>query len=289
MPTTSSSTSTPLFTWNEFEPLLRALTVPNYDDGKAWTRTDRLQAIHSQLAPTDYAPLHQGPLAWIYARRGFDPRAPFMLLSTHVDSIYGEHFLADAPWAPEEDELGTFDNSITNAVSVELMRRGALPPQTLVAFTGDEERTSGGAFEVMRVLGRRRMRPRLDLLLVLDITGEAPGPHPCTLENVFVRRTRPDPRLHYFRSRRALAERLRGLLGFEAATIFDAAGDEAWDYHDYDLNCLTFCFPSRPHPENAGTDDGHWMHDARGLLIRREHASGYAAALARVCGNFLGQ
>jgi hypothetical protein len=78
---------TPLpFSWPEFEALLRAVNVPNDDDGKAWTRTDRLDAIaaclaSSSAAPTDYALFHRGALSHIYARRGFDPRAPFLLRS----------------------------------------------------------------------------------------------------------------------------------------------------------------------------------------------------------------
>jgi hypothetical protein len=168
-------------------------------------------------------------------------------------------------------------------VTLDLMRRGGLPVQTLIAFTGDEEEDSGGAREVIKLLGRKKMRKRAELILVLDITGEDPEGHPCTLENVFVRRKRPDPRVSFFRGRKALAEHLVMCLGAEVPVHLDAAGDEAWDYHDYGMTCVTFCFPSRPHPENQGTPDGVWMHDPCGLLIRRADVPGYSAALARVC------
>ncbi|MFQ9022476.1 MAG: hypothetical protein ACLR6J_16980 [Parabacteroides merdae] len=47
---------------------------------------------------------------------------------------------------------GTFDNSATNAAVIDLMLRGELDESVLVAFTGDEEKDSAGAIEIMQML-----------------------------------------------------------------------------------------------------------------------------------------
>lgn len=284
----------PPWDWARFSDALAAVNVPSRDDGRAWTCTLRLDALAALLAPGAYRPLHAGRLAIVYAHRDFDRARPAMLLSTHIDSLYGPHHAAPSPWDPARDLLGTFDNSITNAVALDLMLRGALPPQTLIAFTGDEEAHSGGAREVLATLGRRRLRPNLALVLVLDITAEDPLGFPCTLENIFVRPARPGygslfrlpaPAVTGLpsRGRRAFAARLRQILGHPALVILNAAADEAWDYDARGQNCLSFCLPSRPHPDLTGVDPGVWMHDDRGVLIARDAISQYSAALSRVC------
>lgn len=76
-------------------------------------------------------------------------------------------------FAKDEDELcwkGTFDNSATNAAVIDLMLRGELDESVLVAFTGDEEKDSAGAIEIMQMLGR--MECLVGKALVLDVTNE---------------------------------------------------------------------------------------------------------------------
>ena len=70
---------------------------------------------------------------------------------------------------------GTFDNSLTNAMTVSLMLEDALAMNVAVVFTGDEEEDSNGAADVaaffrklhkkIKVTGKTHAQQKLNLLL----------------------------------------------------------------------------------------------------------------------------
>lgn len=151
----------------EYAELLNRLTVDCKDDGKQFQKKDRIHEIKALLENSSYELLGEGCLSLLYGKRMGEGSAYRTLVSSHVDCVYKNCFVED------EDVLcwkGTFDNSATNAAVIDLMLRSELDESVLVAFTGDEEKDSAGAIEIMQMLGR--MKCRVDKVLVLDVTNE---------------------------------------------------------------------------------------------------------------------
>jgi hypothetical protein len=264
--------------------VLRAVNVPSADDGRRFTRPDRRRAIARLLDSSPWRPLHHGRLADVYAHGRLRATDRLLLLSCHIDSLYRKHF---ARRLSRRELVGTFDNAICNAVLVDLMLRDRLPPNALVAFTGDEEQDSRGAAETIRFLRRspRELWPRLELVIVLDVTSVAYARRSFTIENAFVRsQPHPGGRLHV-PDARALVRRARAALGSRVTYVpaADADPDETWEYDEHDLNCLLLAIPTAPAP---GVGHGNWMHDRRGIRVRTASVPRYAAALERLCKGF---
>lgn len=249
---------------------LAQLTVPSTDDGAQFVRTDRLEQIRGDLDASAYRCLGDVPLAAIYFHRDYQPSRPTILISNHIDSVYGDYFCD----AGETTIRGTFDNSACNAVAVELMLAELLPPQTLIAFTGDEEADSGGVDQTVYFLqDHPPVYENLEAVVALDLTEEAYERHHFTIENYFIERQNRDSLLQFARKRdfkRYLVDRL----GNEPHFIKNAEPDESWQYDEHDLNCFTFCLPCRV----LGSD----MHDNDGVAIRRDSLIAYAKTFAQL-------
>ncbi len=249
--------------------LVDELTIPSADDGKKFTRPDRLLRIQSALEASDYILWGEMPLAYIYCSRGYDAEKPTLLVSTHIDSIYGKYFTRRG----ERKITGTFDNSASNAVALYLMLEKRLPPQVLVAFTGDEEHNGAGAHQAIQILQRRqKVFSRLELVIILDLTEESFATAHFTVENYFIKRQHGDSLLR-FAQRRELKNYLRAILD-DPPCIADAEPDETWQYEEHDLNCFTLCLPCKV----LGED----MHDDCGVVIQTDSFPRYADALERV-------
>ena len=238
--------------------LASQLTLPCADDGRVFTRTDRIARIHELLNAGTYQVMAELPLAFLYAHSHFDPSLPFVLVSTHVDSLYKRYHAS----LQDGVHLGTFDNSITNAAAIHLMRENRLHPQVLVAFTGDEEEDSRGADQVILFLQSAHPSPLLpEMVIVLDITEEAYDKHPFTLENLFCRSARsPKKHLRFNSTKRLKAFLQCCLQPIIPHIIVKGAEDESWQYDDHDLDCFAFCLPCQ-----LLTDD---MHDDEGVHVK---------------------
>lgn len=151
----------------EYAELLNRLTVDCKDDGMRFLRKDRIQEIKSLLNNSGYELLEEGNLSLLYGKPAGEANAYQTLISSHVDCVYINCFAKD-----ESDMCwkGTFDNSATNAAVIDLMLRGELDASVLIAFTGDEEKNSAGAVEIMQALSR--MECGIDRAIVLDVTNE---------------------------------------------------------------------------------------------------------------------
>ena len=185
--------------------------------------------------------------------------------------------------------LGTFDNSICNAAVLAAMLEGLLPPNAVVAFTGNEEYECKGAAEVAGYL-KRKERPvwnRLELAIVSDITSEGYGMTPFTIENYSAGSAAGLRRILHFSSDAVLKKYLQKALSAAGKTLYirkeDSDPDETLEYCRHGLNCLTFCIPSRPHPSSDTGKTSSWMHDDRGIIIRKKDYSGYMIALSMLC------
>ena len=208
------------------EALVRQVTVDCKDDGTHFTVEDRLQVIQSLLAGSDYQLVHRGDLCLLYAKQEVQGEE-VVLVSSHVDCVYGALFCEEVS---EECLRGTFDNSLTNGCLLYAMLTGSLPEQVVVAFTGDEEHDSAGAYEVAGWLREKDCYVRQ--AWVLDVTNEgwAEG-CPFSLEN--------DLGIHILRGYQIVTTLAPYLYKF----VPEAEPDESWDYDEMGIPTCSLCLP----------------------------------------------
>jgi hypothetical protein len=260
--------------------ILDEVNLPSRDDQTRFVDTTRLDGIAKCLGDggSPWALRFSGPLFRIYGRSGVQPVPDPVVISSHADSNYGVHQHGQVEGTQEL--LGTFDNSITNAVLVGLMLEDRLPPGCLVAFTGDEENDSEGAAGVMACLRGEGMEPRA--VIVLDITDDRHYGHPCTLENYFAKHRGALPA-----TEEGFLECLQAALEARIPHVHhdDAWPDESWRYEEEDVPVFSLCVPTRPaRPGHPG--DG-WMHLDEGVRVRADLIPEYGNSLARLCQHLL--
>lgn len=240
----------------QFSDLLSAVTVDCKDNGKEFVVTERIEAIESLLQGTEYRLVAREPLALLFAKRVPQENEKVVLVSSHVDCVYGKCFCND-----EGDCFrGTFDNSFGNAAVLWCMINDTLPDNVVVAFTGDEERNSRGAVQALLALGN--IGCRVSSAIVQDVTNEGwESDALFTIEN--------DSGFDILRAYNIVSslETYSGKFAFR----HDAEPDESWNYAERGIPCLTLCAP-------VGGD----MHSDEGVLLRKESAMEYCDALAHL-------
>ena len=150
----------------DFFDILQTVTIDCKDNGERFTVTDRVAVIERMLTGSCYRIVAREPLALLYAKRELCEGDRVLLISSHIDCLYGACFCND-----EGDCLrGTFDNSFSNAALLWNMLNDRLPDNVVVAFTGNEESDSRGAVQTVVALGR--LGCEVPTALVLDVTNE---------------------------------------------------------------------------------------------------------------------
>lgn len=244
-------------------PILERIAVRGGDDGEKFTNTARVDAIAECLKESRWKLYHDGDLAKIYARDDFNPKAPVVVVSSHVDMV------AERCYAKCDGELwkGSFDNLITNAVIVACMKANAFGANVMVAFTGDEEADDGfgGADEVAETLEEKGIAVKY--VVVTDVTEEGwEDEKAFTIENVLPE----DDESHQQRMANSLKEAVADIDN-APCVIVDGEPDEAWEYDEYDLPGCSVCMPCR-----GG------MHSEEGVEIRSAGIKAYSEALVAV-------
>ncbi|MBR5478239.1 MAG: M28 family peptidase [Bacteroidaceae bacterium] len=238
----------------DFFDILQTVTVDCKDNGECFTVTDRVAAIEQMLEQTDYKLIGRQPLALLYSKREVREGDRVLLISSHIDCVYGSCFCND-----EDDCMrGTFDNSFTNAALLWNMLQDRLPDNVVVAFTGDEEKDSQGAVQTVVALGQ--MGCEVATALVLDVTNEGWERGALfTLEN--------DLGIDILTGYSIISslEQYGGRFAFK----HNALPDESWDYADYGIPSITLCVPV-----------GGELHGDAGVLLRKESALEYSKVLA---------
>ena len=230
-----------------YSELLKQLTVDCKDDGVRFFKQDRIREIQSLLENSTYQLLYAGNLCLLYGKKTSMEHYR-VLVSSHIDCVYTECFVTE-----DSDEYwkGTFDNSATNAAIIDLMLEGALDDSVLIAFTGDEEKNSAGAVEVLQLLQEKDCP--IERAIVLDVTNEGwQDEADFSIEND------------------------RGfdiITGFQIVSLFqesnlpcvfvhEAEPDETWEYYSYQtderprIRCLSLCLPVLG---NMHEDTGVWL------------------------------
>ncbi|MBO5864671.1 MAG: hypothetical protein J6Q73_01280 [Bacteroidaceae bacterium] len=242
----------------DFFDILTALTVDSKDNGECFTVTDRVAVIEHMLEKTGYGLICRRPLALLYAKRDVREGDRVLLISSHVDCVYSHCFYTD-----EGDCLrGTFDNCFTNAAVLWAMINNTLPDNVVVAFTGDEERDSRGARQVVEALGNIGLE--VSAALVLDVTNEGwESGASFTLEN--------DLGIDILTGYNIISslEPFSGKFAFK----HNALPDESWDYADCGIPSLSLCAP-------VGGD----LHGDAGVLLCKESALEYCRVLPLLAG-----
>ena len=242
----------------EFFDILQSVTVDCKDNGECFTVTDRVAVIERMLQKSDYRLIARQPLVLLYAKRQPREGDRVMLISSHIDCVYGSCFCND-----EGDCIrGTFDNSFTNAALLWNMLQDRLPDNVVVAFTGNEEKDSQGAVQTVVALGQ--MGCEVATALVLDVTNEGWERGALfTLEN--------DLGIDILTGYSIISslEQYGGRFAFK----HNALPDESWDYADYGIPSLSLCVLV-----------GGELHGDAGVLLRKESATEYCNVLPLLAG-----
>ena len=242
----------------DFFDILTTVTVDSKDNGERFTVTDRVAVIERMLQNSDYKLISRRPLALLYSKREVREGDRVLLISSHIDCVYGRCFCND------EDECmrGTFDNSFGNAAVLWNMVHDRLPDNVVVAFTGDEEHDSHGALQTVEALAG--MGVEVSMVLVQDVTnvGWESGAL-FTIEN--------DLGIDILTGYNIISslEQYGGRFAFK----HNALPDESWDYADCGVPCFTLCVPV-----------GGELHGDAGVLLRKESATEYCNVLSLLAG-----
>ena len=242
----------------DFFDILQTVTIDCKDNGERFTVTDRVAVIERMLENSDYKLIARRPLALLYAKRQLREGDRVLLISSHIDCVYGRCFCND------EDECmrGTFDNSFGNAAVLWNMVHDRLPDNVVVAFTGDEEHDSHGALQTVEALAG--MGVEVSMVLVQDVTnvGWESGAL-FTIEN--------DLGIDILTGYNIISslEQYGGRFAFK----HNALPDESWDYADCGVPCFTLCVPV-----------GGELHGDAGVLLRKESATEYCNVLSLLAG-----
>lgn len=230
-----------------YAELLKQLTVDCKDDGIRFLKRDRIQAIQTLLENSDYQLLYAGELCLLYGKNA-SLDSYRILVSSHIDCVYTTCFVTDES---EDCWKGTFDNSATNTALIELMLKGELDDSVLIAFTGDEEKNSAGAVEVIQILQEKDCP--IERALVLDVTNEGWDDEAAfSIEN--------DRGFDIITG----YQLINLLQASEEPCVFvhEAEPDETWEYYSFQTNdrpripCLSLCLPVLG---NMHEDAGVWL------------------------------
>lgn len=260
-----------------FNHLLTQINVLNYDNGKKFTRTDRLDAICELLWNSSYRRINANGLFHLYSKVPLSELPDeLIVISSHVDC---QRQITKCFSKDYDDDLmqGTFDNSLTNAMTVSLMLEDALAMNVVVAFTGDEEEDSTGAADVAAFF--RNLHKKIKVI-VLDVTdmGWREG---CafTIENNFWSDTTGK-----------VVSRLSAESGYPWRFVpsdpyeipayiperyvigQEAEPDESWEYDEHKVECFSLCIPTKGE-----------MHSDDGVLVRKDSLAPYMKILSLLC------
>jgi hypothetical protein len=197
--------------------------------------------------------------------------------------------------------LGTFDNSISNAVIIDLMLEGALPNSVLISFTGGEERPKCiGAVETFNYLSKLDISP--EMFITLDVTNLGYKNESFTIENYYARKNADKANCHFerslpasggqaqsrnhknllqFKDNKDFISRLKSIFHHGVLTKEKGWNDESYVYAKKgDVNCFSFCLPSASYKTLF-----NWMHSRKGILLKDKAVAEYSKSLKKLVVN----
>jgi len=244
--------------------MIKDMTVPCKDNGKKFTKTNRLTAIKKELKRADkYTLLKDLPLAKIYCHEMIDRNLSISVVSCHIDSVQKKYYTE----VVGTDILGTFDNSACTALLVTMMVWDNLNPQTIVVFTGNEENGYKGSKQTSTYIKKTDwLYQNLRFVMSLDLTNDFYGKKHYTIENV-----KDGP--HRAITSEWLTKQLKEV-SEKAGFVETACPDDSWEYAKRKLTCFSLCLPCKNLAET--------MHDEKGVSIRVESLMKYSNELCHI-------
>ena len=260
------------------EKCLKEMCVPCNDDGIRFLNIERIENIKKLLKETRYKLLYEDCLFLVYGKNQIDISKKYMLVSSHVDCLQSVSLFYDKN---EYQYHGIFDNAATNAAILSLMSENRLPDNTLVVFTGDEEKNGNGAKRVADWLSKINVKYTA---IALDVTSEGwKEGYDYTIENYYV-----------LSNESVLKTTIKYLCREYENCIFipaengiiphdigvnisenSAGWDEACDYANMGGETFSLCLPC------SAQSDVH-MHSNSGFDIRKSSLYTYILVLERI-------
>lgn len=249
--------------------ILDHINIKCEDDRKGFKDSRKCDRIDRLMKKGGYHRIHDGNLTKIYSKH--PPKAlagrSLLLVSSHIDTVYQNFYSKEG----KDVVIGTLDNSITNAALINLALNNHLPSYCVIAFTGNEEKESLGVDETVAYF--RSIKAGVSMVISLDVTAVGFRNHGYTIENYFVRKGEG----RIFISKKHLKRYLLQVLEKKKVkTIHHVAADpdDTWQFDEHNLNCFSFCLPSKG---IAVHDD--WMHDDIGVVVRKSSLKEFESGL----------
>jgi hypothetical protein len=269
------------------ENILRFVNCPCSDDGRKFVETKRIKVIKKFLKNSGYILMKDDGLSLIYCKENFFDNLRTILISCHIDSLYEKYFYEEYS---DSEIIGSFDNSICNAIILKLMTEKVLPVNVIVAFTGNEENDCKGVDDTVNYLmSKKKLWDDLELVISLDVTSEGYKNHSFTIENFFIDSSPSDHSKLHFNTKDDFKKYLEKVLkvffpnrNIQFIPDDKADADESWQYDEYCLNCFSFCIPSKPHPDNEDSETSDWMHHNKGIIIKKKSIKEYSKTLSHL-------
>lgn len=131
--------------------LARKMSIPSYSNGVEFVTLDRLNAAEEEIRDSKYCHFVDGKIFRLYSQKKIeDIKGKILLISSHADCLQEKPVFERASKDHQKRMIGIFDNSITNAACLYLMKYCDLPENVVFAFTGDEESSD----ETRTILGK---------------------------------------------------------------------------------------------------------------------------------------
>ncbi len=288
--------------------LAEKMSVPCHsDDNGQFVKghSERLGIIKNELQDTDFKLCEENEYFLLYAKKPLQEMdGRVLLVSSHADCLQNKKVFKKT----NDSIHGIFDNALTNAVSVYLMKYCDMPDNVIFAFTADEEHKSRGAKHLIRYLKSFSIAFNA---IVLDVTysGYTFGAD-FTIENDFIYKDqeewirsiidcaidsgskwkfvqadeemKSDNPEDYFESgeiRDILAEKDEDAISYEWNSFEEALADESYMYDKHDISCFSFCIPC---DAEFTCKDGN-MHDPKGFGVKIEFFFKYIIVLNEMC------
>ena len=256
---------------------LAKISLLNRDDGYYFTDTSRLDAISRCLEDSRYSRANKEGLFHLYTPKPLDSlNEPVVVISSHADCA-DSITRCFSELLPDGLMRGTFDNAITNAALLNLMLEGKLPGNVLAAFTGDEEKYSRGAADLMAFADKEGLRIRY--IIVLDVTDMGwQEEADFTIENNFWRRLfgksvaeTAEASGYEWMFAASDPDRIPSYIDRKHLLPFKAEADESWEYDEHEAECFSLCLPVLGN-----------MHSDEGVYARKKSFERYTDILSRI-------
>jgi len=231
---------------NAFEDIpcyISALNIPCTDNGKKFIDNKRVKALEAICKHSEYRLTKKASLSRIYEHKNLDRKKPIIFVSCHIDSIYKKYWNELSNNTGAALIKGTLDNSACVGILAYLVQNNKLPPNVVVAFTGNEEQDGKGAKQVSKYIKKEYKDCNVKYIISLDLTNDFYNEKHYTIENI-----------------NGCYQGTLSLMLPEAGIVEDAAPDDSWTYKKY-FPCFSLCLPC----ENIGED----MHSDKGVRIKQ--------------------